>query len=79
MPQIQIYQLCHIVGTLYESDHGEPLAAKNNLSIDEIVNVLKQRAKGNGKGSQFTRRQLMNRPDWNGDNGWKASEKKQLN
>ena len=59
-------------------DHDEPLPAEIDLLDEDIVNVLKHGAKGTGKGSQFTRRQLLNRSDWEGDNGWKASECKQL-
>ena len=59
-------------------DQEEVLTDEHDLTDEEIVNVLKQGYKRTGKVSQFTRRQLMQRSNWEGEKGWKASKWKQL-
>ena len=66
MPQIQVDQIIHIVWILYEIDQEEVLMDEHDLTDEEVVNVLKQGSKRTGKGYQFTRRQLMQRSDWEG-------------
>ena len=59
-------------------DNDTPLEPYYDLMDDDIVNVLKSCGKGIVRVSKFTHQQLLQKPDWDTNNGWKYAEQKQL-